>query len=87
MSDYHCGADGMIKEGPKPAGGTGGGAAGGGGTGGGDLSTRVSAIQKQLGLAQSGKMDQATINAIMSKIQGGSTTTNNPTTPQSNVVG
>ena len=86
MSDYHCGADGMIKEGPKPAGGSIAAVTATGG-GGGSLSTRVSAIQKQLGLAQSGKMDQATINTLMGKIQGGSTTTNNPTTPQSNVVG
>ena len=82
MSDYHCGTDGLIKDGVKSASGSGVVTTGGGG-----LSTRVSAIQKQLGLAQSGKMDQATINTLMGKIQGGSTTTNNPTTPQSNVVG
>lgn len=64
FSKYHCGTDGMIKDGPKPASGTGVVTTGGGG----DLSTRVSTIQKQLGLTQSGKMDQATINALMTKI-------------------
>lgn len=76
MSDYHCGADGLIKEGPKPAGG------GTGGTGGGSLATRVSTIQKQLGLTQTGTMDQATINTLMTKIQGGGGATPVAAAPQ-----
>jgi hypothetical protein len=60
---------------------------GGTNTGGGDLSARVSAVQQKLGLTQSGKMDQATINALMAKIQGGTnTTTNTATSPQAKGV-
>jgi len=82
MSDYHCGADGLIKEGPKPAGGSTAAVTTTGG-GGGGLGTRITTIQKQVGLTQSGTMDQATINALMTKIQGGSgSATNTATTPQ-----